>query len=178
MREYFIYGLKGIESDTFMYIGKTINPSQRLKQHKYCKTKNIKLRDWLMSVYVEMIIIEKCDEFNWEERERYWIAYYGLSNLLNIHEGGKLIEFKSKYISKISKNVYKEVKFVELENTILKSLIQIRKDQKVKHKDLLKSLGINLVTLSRYETGRRNIPFDVLSKYADYFGYEIRLLKK
>lgn len=61
---------------------------------------------------------------------------------------------------------------------ILSSLIQIRKDKKIDQKHLIRHLGVNGTTLSRYESGKRSMPFCVLKKYAEYFGYEIRLLKK
>lgn len=61
---------------------------------------------------------------------------------------------------------------------ILNDLIQIRKDKKVTQKQLTTALKINVITLSRYESGNRKIPFDILMRYADYFDYEIRLLKK
>lgn len=61
---------------------------------------------------------------------------------------------------------------------ILSSLIQIRKEKKVSQDDLTGTLGINSTTLSRYESGRRKMPYDVLVKYAEYLGYEIRLIKK
>lgn len=61
---------------------------------------------------------------------------------------------------------------------ILDSLIQIRKDKKVYQNDLLSYLGVNGTTLSKYESKKRAMPFKVLIKYAEYFGYEIRLLKK
>ena len=61
---------------------------------------------------------------------------------------------------------------------IFDSLIQIRKQQRVDQKDIIRFIGVNGTTLSRYESKKRNIPFDALKKYAEYFGYEIRLLKK
>jgi len=61
---------------------------------------------------------------------------------------------------------------------ILDSLIRIRKDQRVDQKHLLRFLGVNGTSLSRYESKKREMPFNVLVKYAEYFGYEIRLLKK
>ena len=61
---------------------------------------------------------------------------------------------------------------------IFDSLIKIRKDQRVDQKDIIRFIGVNNTTLSRYESKKRKIPFDKLIKYAEYFGYEIRLLKK
>lgn len=61
---------------------------------------------------------------------------------------------------------------------ILDTLIRQRKLEKVDQKHLKRCLGITGTTLSRYESKKRKMPFDILVKYAEYFGYEIRLLKK
>lgn len=61
---------------------------------------------------------------------------------------------------------------------ILDSLIKIRKDQKTDQKSMLQRLGVTATTLSRYESKKRPMPFNVMVKYAEYLGYEIRLLKK
>lgn len=61
---------------------------------------------------------------------------------------------------------------------ILISLIQIRKDRKTGLKQLAGKLGITSTTLGRYESGKRKMPIDILVKYAEYFDYEVRLLKK
>lgn len=66
----------------------------------------------------------------------------------------------------------------DIQMEILKSLIQIRRANRVNQKTILNSLGVNATTLSRYENGQREMPFKVLERYADYLGYEIRLLKK
>jgi transcriptional regulator with XRE-family HTH domain len=61
---------------------------------------------------------------------------------------------------------------------ILMSLIQIRKDRKTEQKITALYLGITQTTLSRYENGIREMPWKLIIKYAEYLGYEIRLLKK
>ncbi len=61
---------------------------------------------------------------------------------------------------------------------IIDNLVQIRKDKRIFQKSINQHLGINGTTLSRYESKKRRIPFDVVIKYADYLGYELRLLKK
>ena len=61
---------------------------------------------------------------------------------------------------------------------ILKKLIQIRKEKGIDQKSMLHVLGITHTTLSRYESYKRKIPLDVLIKYADYLGYELKLLIK
>jgi transcriptional regulator with XRE-family HTH domain len=60
---------------------------------------------------------------------------------------------------------------------ILDSLIEIRKQQKVKQTDLLSNLDINKDTMSRYESRKRKIPIEKLTKYAEFLGYKIRLIK-
>jgi transcriptional regulator with XRE-family HTH domain len=61
---------------------------------------------------------------------------------------------------------------------ILASLIQIRRMKSVFQKDLLSDLGVTATTLSRYESGKRKMPHDMLEKYADSLGYELRLMLK
>ena len=63
-------------------------------------------------------------------------------------------------------------------DNILKSLISIRKEKKIDQKHMLSILGVNATTMSRYESGIRRMPHDLMVKYAEYLGYEIRLLKK
>lgn len=61
---------------------------------------------------------------------------------------------------------------------ILDSLIKIRKQNKCRQITLANSLSITSTSLSRYESRKREIPFSTLIQYAEYFEYEIRLLKK
>lgn len=61
---------------------------------------------------------------------------------------------------------------------LLDKLIQIRKDRKIDQKFLLKHLGISATTMSRYESKKREMPFSIMIKYADYLGYEFKLMVK
>jgi len=61
---------------------------------------------------------------------------------------------------------------------VLDSLIEIRKEKKIKQSDLLITLGITGTTLGKYERLERRIHLDEAIKYANYLGYEIRLIKK
>lgn len=71
-----IYGL--IDADKVIrYVGKTVNIKVRMKFHR-------RDRSWLAG-YVEL---EQVTEDNWAEREKYWIAFYGLDNLENRSRGG------------------------------------------------------------------------------------------
>lgn len=63
-------------------------------------------------------------------------------------------------------------------NEIFSKLIRIRKDKRVDQKYLAQYLNITSTTMSRYESGKRHIPVDLLIKYADYLGYELKLMVK
>lgn len=64
-----------------IYVGKTNNPTERKSTHfrEYLKDET-KLLYKAMRKYgssnFEFIIIEECEDSIWEEREKYWIAYY------------------------------------------------------------------------------------------------------
>lgn len=61
---------------------------------------------------------------------------------------------------------------------IIEDLKQVKKSNQVRQYKLAKHIGITPVTLSRYESDKREMPLIIAVKYADYLGYEIRLLKK
>jgi transcriptional regulator with XRE-family HTH domain len=57
-------------------------------------------------------------------------------------------------------------------------LIIERKRLSVKQKDIAKHLGCTAATLNRYEKGNRDISSAMVDKYADYLGYELKLMIK
>ena len=61
---------------------------------------------------------------------------------------------------------------------LLDKLIEIRKYKKIDQKHLLHWLNISATTMSRYESGKREMPFSIMIKYADYLGYEFKLMLK
>lgn len=90
----FIYGLKCPLSNKIRYVGKSVNPQQRFKNHiNYeIKSDTHKAR-WLnklikQGLLPELIIIEGTIIMQWEEREKYWIAYYK-NDLTNETIGGE-----------------------------------------------------------------------------------------
>ncbi len=96
MKIYQIYGLYCPFTDELKYIGATSKKlKRRLIEHIQRRTReNNKRCDWLLSLGDTKPIIKPidiCDESNWEEKERYWIAKYredGIS-LFNNSGGGK-----------------------------------------------------------------------------------------
>lgn len=60
-------------------------------------------------------------------------------------------------------------------NKVLKELRKIRKEKGIKQKAAAKSLGITPTTLSRYETGQREMGSDLLERYAILLGHKQKL---
>ena len=96
MKIVYIYALIHPISKEIRYIGKTLNLKQRLMSHKSSFKKTTHVSNWISSLLKqnlspEMIIIETCDESNWEKREKHWIAYYRERvKLCNITDGGEV----------------------------------------------------------------------------------------
>lgn len=107
----YIYALKDPETGLIRYIGRTKCPSKRLCEHhqeKRLKTKTHH-NHWIRSLIqkglrAKMEILEECDESNWSEREKHWIAT--LPNLSNTTAGGEgeYIRFKKRIQSEDEKN--------------------------------------------------------------------------
>ena len=61
---------------------------------------------------------------------------------------------------------------------IVKVLTKERKLQKVSQEKIAKECGISKAMISRIERSLSSPNYNYLEKYAEYLGYEIRLLKK
>ena len=93
-----IYALLDPRTNDVMYIGKAVNPSQRLYMHLYSSgyKKSYKY-EWMRELknegYIPALqILEVVSSDKWQEREKYWISYYRDlpdSKLLNICKGGE-----------------------------------------------------------------------------------------
>lgn len=88
------------DQENIRYVGVTTRTvEQRFYGHKYCAMhedkRGLPVHKWMYSHYSkgETIIvkqIDSCSEFEWQDREKYWISHYrdlGFQ-LLNISEGG------------------------------------------------------------------------------------------
>ena len=95
MTDIYIYGLQDPTTNEIRYVGKTNNPKKRLMFHLYCNDTNKHKSNWIMSLKKtgtkpNLLILEKTNEIEWEEREKHWIKY-GRDNgwrLTNICDGG------------------------------------------------------------------------------------------
>lgn len=91
----YIYGLVDPRTGLVMYVGKSNNPWERLRNHQSKRGRNARKIRWYRELKAiglkpEIIILERCIISGWEEREQWWIASYRTinSNLLNLARGG------------------------------------------------------------------------------------------
>lgn len=92
MSKVFIYSLADPTTKEVRYIGKTIDLKMRYRKHLTAKDNSYKTK-WLKSLSEPPIlrVIEECTDFNWVEREKYWIVKYKYDweqRLTNLTEGG------------------------------------------------------------------------------------------
>jgi len=96
LKPVFIYGLTDPESGDIRYIGKSIRPNERLRNHINEKPSNCHRSHWIQSLRSKglepgMVLIEEIvGAWPWQRSEQYWIAY-GLINgwkLTNNTAGG------------------------------------------------------------------------------------------
>ncbi|HET8629975.1 MAG TPA: GIY-YIG nuclease family protein [Thermomicrobiales bacterium] len=97
IREVYIYALCDPRDGVPRYIGKTVEPTKRLSMHLWqAKHGAPHHRDrWIRTLLAEgvepeMRLIECCNETEWVDRERHWIAT--LPNLTNLAAGGEGID--------------------------------------------------------------------------------------
>ena len=93
----YIYALKCPKTNVIKYIGKSHVPKRRYIEHlsksRSDKCKSIPLYEWineLLSSNLKPVleILEECESEIWKKKEKEWIAKFGLSNLLNVNDGG------------------------------------------------------------------------------------------
>ena len=111
MSAVYIYGLIDPRNELIIenvrYVGKTKRTIEdRYKQHlRYCNKYQTPLYFWINKLLKEgvtpkAIKIDECNENNWRECEKKYIAQYRqFGNLLNISNGGEGIENENKWIA-------------------------------------------------------------------------------
>lgn len=92
----YIYALRDPQTSYVRYVGKANNPSKRLSAHiSRSKISNIHSANWIRNLVENkmrpiMDILEICEDEKWEDREKFWIAYYrDIYDLTNILDGGE-----------------------------------------------------------------------------------------
>lgn len=96
-RTWTIYALTDPRTEEVRYVGVSVRPKARYNEHLSNAVKGGRThRDcWIRSlIYQEIrpgyLVLEEVPEESWQERERYWIAYYReRGHLTNITDGGE-----------------------------------------------------------------------------------------
>lgn len=141
----FIYVLRDPRTNVVRYVGKTKNPSDRKKAHSspsQVRGQGIGKIEWTMELISlglrpQFEIIEECEAGKWQERERFWIAHYGLDNLLNVRPDalpGNLNECSENTKEKLRRSVLKQFSDVV---------------RRKKHSDAMKRWSANLTEEDR-----------------------------
>jgi hypothetical protein len=93
---WYIYVLVDPITDEIGYVGYTINPFARMREHMRLDSNNKRKNTWLSSVWrwhgvPEMVIIESGSGPGWKDREMFYIAKYRAEgyDLTNITAGGQ-----------------------------------------------------------------------------------------
>lgn len=141
-KKVFIYGLVCPVENRVMYVGKTVNVEKRFKTH-VSGSSSTSVKTWVEYLKTEGLrpevkILDECDLSEWENREKHWISTFGLSNLLNKHEGGEFVPPGKRIARKKGR----------------KKILQIRKTPFVASSET-KQL-INYVSVSKYLTNKRD----------------------
>jgi GIY-YIG catalytic domain len=94
MAEIYIYALLDPRTKQVRYVGETANKSRRWYEHLRYPAGTAK-RKWVLDLRSQGLeplfeILEVVTEETRDDRERFWIEYYGgIQNLLNAHPGGR-----------------------------------------------------------------------------------------
>lgn len=103
-KKVYIYALSEKDSTDYRYVGKTICPEKRLKNHiKFSKLNKTRKDAWIQSLsnknkVIEIKILEETDNSSWPNREKFWIDKlknegYNLTNHNNGGLGGGHIKY-------------------------------------------------------------------------------------
>lgn len=82
--------------------------------------------------------------------------------------------YGSDYVNKMLATTQSEAK--EIDSTINKRIVQIRKSKKISQIELAKNAGISVNSLRLYEAGKRSPTFATLQKIADALGVHYSIL--
>lgn len=102
----YIYTLSDPKTNIIRYVGKTSNPTERIRKHiefRDSGKRKTHLYSWMKSIVLDPIfeIIDEVDESEWKFWEIYWISQFKtwgfkLTNLTDGGDGGCSIETKEK----------------------------------------------------------------------------------
>lgn len=144
-----IYAYKKRSTGKIVYVGQTVNLTERDKQHMRYDPFNINNKEYNYPLSrgvrkygqdeYELIILQKnVSKENLNEREKYWIQYYNTYwDGYNQTPGG----------SNPTKPVFT--------NDKINQVIQMLRDQSYSYKDIIAKTGISMTHIYNINTGRR-----------------------
>lgn len=144
-----IYAYKKRSTGKIVYVGQTVNLTERDKQHMRYDPFNINNKEYNYTLSrgvrkygqdeYELIILQKnVSKENLNEREKYWIQYYNTYwDGYNQTPGG----------SNPTKPVFT--------NDKINQVIQMLRDQSYSYKDIIAKTGISMTHIYNINTGRR-----------------------
>lgn len=106
-----IYGYTNLESGR-MYIGQTVHPNYRWKQHRYCKNPTGWRKDYQNNPekYEYSVIEYDVPEDKLDEREIFWISFFdSYNNGYNLTEGGHSVR-GYKYTDEVKQKISEAIK--------------------------------------------------------------------
>jgi len=154
MKTVYIYGLEDPTIDEIRYVGKTTNLKNRLYDHIHTQDVNKHKKSWIASLIEigakpKMIILEKTNETEWEEREKYWIAYGREKGwrLTNIADGGMNNYYSQQHFDKSVLEPYlSEENKNKLDKYSMDELLEIAQEM----------INVSVDLMKGYFTGKTN----------------------
>lgn len=143
----FIYTLSCPDTMLVRYVGKTFSPKERFARHVSLESREKSKRAlWVNGLIKKgkkpiIDIIDDCDEFNWIDKEVFYIKFYKSigAKLLNMSNGGEQgalnYKFTESQSEKLSKSLKGKPKTKEhIENAIKARIESIKKNPLLKKK--------------------------------------------
>jgi transcriptional regulator with XRE-family HTH domain len=65
-----------------------------------------------------------------------------------------------------------------MSDSLKSKLIAQRKERRIKQKDIASAIGVSSTALSRWENGKSELKHEHIVKYAEYLGFELKLMIK
>ena len=158
MEEYKIYSLNDPETNEVRYVGKTVSPLHKRLSSHYRDKKHSYKTHWISTLKEKNLkpiikLIEICNENNWEEREKFWIAYYRKnSNLTNYLDGGQGQQKGYKHTDEVKE----KIRLAAIKNTKGKFykgqtfVSEINKKRAESNKKVVYQYGINGVLIKKW----------------------------
>lgn len=158
-----IYGIRHKESKR-IYVGQSVNISNRFKEHKSDLRNNKHCNDFLQHSWnkyggdaFEFIVLEECDVPFLSEKENYWMAGKDVYNLIldtTNHVGSNNPNFGKKNTLEV-KTKMSENRSPKLNAKIVLEIKDLLVENKLSQQEIANRFGIGRTTVTRIASGAR-----------------------